>query len=322
MRQRINQIAKETGIPLKKILDFLFLLRSGQSVENNQLVQKTGISKNALNQVKGLLASALMPPSKNTQLAEKAVKKTAALFGADYKPEEALWTFLEDEHYRKSVKLLKKYADQRPTPARKYDQFTATVETTAKRASLLNFFEEVKDQRLLFLGDNDFTSVVVANLGTALRITVLDIDKRVLAGIGSIAKDENLRIELAEYDARKPLLPSCQGAFDLVFTDPPYTPEGIKLFLSRAIQALDPANQSARVYICYGNSDRAKERFLPIYKALAESGLMVRWVLDKFNRYHGAQSIGSASSLLIGEVTPQTKPLIRGDYDKKIYTHN
>lgn len=71
---------------------------------------------------------------------------------------------------------------------------------------------------------------------------------------------------------------------------------------------------------CYGNSDRAKERFLPIQDALTDSGLMLRWVFDRFNRYEGAESVGSASSLYIAEITPRTKPLIRGSYDKPIYT--
>ncbi|KUK84142.1 MAG: hypothetical protein XD98_0162, partial [Microgenomates bacterium 39_6] len=95
-----------------------------------------------------------------------------------------------------------------------------------------------------------------------------------------------------------------------------------KLFISRAIESLDGANRAARIYFCYGNSDRAKERFLFVYEVLINSGLMVRWIFDKFNRYQGAESIGSASSLFITETTPKTKLLIKGNYDKPIYTNN
>ena len=108
----------------------------------------------------------------------------------------------------------------------------------------------------------------------------------------------------------------------MVFSDPPYTTDGIKLFVSRAIQALDPSNQTARIYVCYGSSDRAKEKFLPVNEIFSNSGLMVRWLFDKFNRYQGAESIGSASSLFILEVTSKTKPLITGKYDKPIYTND
>ncbi|MDP3954733.1 MAG: bis-aminopropyl spermidine synthase family protein [bacterium] len=322
IRERIYQISKETGIPTKKLLDFLFVLRIGKLVENNELLQRVGVSKNTLNQVKELLFSLLKPPSKSTQLDESAIREVQSLFGPDYKPEEALWSILENEKSRKSVELLGKYINQRPSPERKYDQFTAIVETTVRRAGLLNFFEDIKGKRLLFLGDDDFTSVAVANFHSASEITVLDIDNRMLGKIDSISKNENLGINSDNYDARKPLPVSYSGKFDVVFTDPPYTTDGIKLFVSRAIQALEPSNQAARIYICYGNSDRAKERFLPIQEIFTASGLMVRWIFDKFNRYQGAESIGSASSLFILEVTANTKSLIFGNYDRPIYTNN
>ena len=322
VRKRIGKISKETGIPVKKVLDFLFMLHIGKPVENNELVQRLGVSKNALNQVKGLLFSFLRPPSKNTQLTEGAVREMGTIFGPDYKPEEALWFLLENEYYRRSVALLEKYADKRPSPERKYDQFTATTETTVRRASLLNFFEDVQGKRLLFLGDDDFTSVAVANLHTAIEVSVLDIDNRILDKVGLISREEKLGINSDSYDARKPLSPPYSGKFDVVFTDPPYTTDGVKLFVSRAVQALDLSNQTARIYVCYGNSDRAKERFLPIYEVFGSSGLMIRWTFDKFNRYEGSESIGSSSSLFVLDVTSKTKALITGDYDKPIYTNN
>ncbi|OGM18875.1 hypothetical protein A2686_05055 [Candidatus Woesebacteria bacterium RIFCSPHIGHO2_01_FULL_38_10] len=320
--EKIIQISKEIGVSSKKVLDFLFMLRDGEPIGNNELLRRIGVSKNALNQAKEFLSSFLKPPSKDTQLKEGLSQDVNSLFDPGYRQEEDFWSVLENEHYRKSVELFNKYASQRPTPERKYDQFTATIETTARRASLLNFFEDVRGKEMLFLGDGDFTSVAVANLYTALEVAVLDIDGRILDEIGSISKIEKLGISSDNYDARKPLPAPYFGKFDVVFSDPPYTTDGIKLFVSRAIQALDPSNQTARIYVCYGNSDRAKEKFLPVNEIFSNSGLMVRWLFDKFNRYQGAESIGSASSLFILEVTSKTKPLITGKYDKPIYTND
>jgi len=322
MKERILQVSKETGIPTKKVWDFLYILCGGEPVANNELLQRLGVSKNALNQAKEMFADLLESPSKNTRLKDETLGQVTSLFSAEYKAEETLWSGLETDKYHQVLEILRRHEDKRPAPERKYDQFTATVETTARRASLLDQNEDVAGKRLLFLGDDDFTSVAVSSFGKASNVTVLDIDDRILGKIRQVAGEEDLKIGSANYDARKALPDSYKQKFDVVFTDPPYTPEGISLFVSRAIQALDLKNQSARIYLCYGNSDRAKERFIPIYELLASSGLMVRWIFDKFNRYEGAESIGSASSLFVLDVTSKTKALVTGNYDKPIYTNN
>lgn len=322
MYSELLKVSKETGLHVKKVLDVFFVLSTGGPVDNNELLQKVGVSRNVLNRVKRSLSQFLEPISKDTQLSLNGLNQIKRLYESGYAPEEQLWTFLEDEYYQNAVNLLQDIQSERPRPRREYDQFPATVETTARRASLLNFFGDIQEKRLLFLGDNDFTSVASASYGLAERIVVLDIDERVLNEINLVSENKNFGIKSVRYDARSKPPMELTGKFDIVFTDPPYTPEGIKLFVSRAVEFLDSINKAGRVYVCYGNSDRAKERFLPIHETLVQSGLMTRWVFDKFNRYHGAESIGSASSLFVSEVTPKTTPLVRGSYDKPIYTHD
>jgi predicted methyltransferase len=317
------QISRETGVPVKKIQDMLYILSSGQPVDNNQLIQALGVSRNALNQVKLLLSSYLENPSKNTQLTPDGKREISNIFlNNEHLPEELLFSLLENQQYTETIEFLRSIQKPRPVPNREYDQFTATLETTARRSALLQFMGDIEGKRVLFLGDDDFTSIAIARYGTAEEITVLDIDKRILDGIGNISTQQKFEIKTIEYDARKILPRDFSGKYDVVFTDPPYTPNGISLFVSRAVEALDAQNQSARLYLSYGNSDRTKERFIPIYDNLADSGFMIRWVFDKFNRYNGAEAIGSASSLFICEATPKTHALINGSYDKPIYTNN
>ena len=322
MYSKILEVSKQTGIPVKKLLDVFYILRTGESVENNKLLRKVGVSKNAVNQVKKASSSLLKATSKNTQLTSEGVSKVKNLYRGKYMNEEALWSILETNQFLKVLKLIESYKEKRPVSKREYDQFTATPETTARRASLLDFFGDVRGKRILFLGDGDFTSIATASLGEAKSIMVVDIDEQILKAISEVSDNQNFEIETIKYDARKALPGELKRRFDVVFTDPPYTPEGMRLFISRAVEALNLKNQAARIYSCYGNSDRAKERFLPIYNVFVDSGLMIRWVFDKFNRYQGAGTIGSASSLFISEVTPNTKLLVQGDYDKSIYTNN
>ncbi len=322
MYLRFLEVSKETGVPVKKVLDVFFLLSTGEPMDNNELLQRVGVSKNVLNQVKKSLSSFLKSTSKDTQLNPEGLNNAKQLFSDGFVSEEGLWTILEGGQFRETVGFLQSIKEKRPSPKREYDQFTATIETTARRASLMSFFGDVKGKKLLFLGDDDFTSVAAANLREAERIVAVDIDERILREIQDLSDSRGFGIETVEYDARKTLPKGLAGKFDVVLTDPPYAPEGFNLFVSRAIETLDRDNKAARVYACYGNSDKAKERFLPIYEVFTNSGLMMRWVFDKFNRYQGAESIGSSSSLFIAEVTPKTKPVIKGNYERPIYTDN
>ncbi len=323
MYSEFLEVSKQTGVPVKKVLDVFWYLSSGNAIDNNELVQLVGVSRNALNQVKKALSIYLNPSSQETSLRDGVSEKLRTMYNGGYLVEENLLvTLTENDIYKQSIGLLSRFKDRRPASKKNYDQFTATVETSAKRAALLNFLGDVRDKQILFLGDDDFVSVATANIRSAQEVAVLDIDERILDNIGSISRELNLEIRRVGHDLKKGITADLRGKFDVVFTDPPYTPEGIRLFISRAIEAIDRRNQTARVYVCYGNSDRAKERFLPIQEVLTDAGLMFRWVFDRFNRYDVVESIGSASSLFIAEVTPQTKPLIRGNYDKPIYTND
>lgn len=322
MHSDFLEVSKQTGIPIKKIWDVFFILSSGKPIENNELLRRVGVSRNGLSQIKKALSPFLQPVSKNTVLKPEAVEGVQRLYEQGYKVEESLWSPIEDSRFRKLVGLIKSCQERRPAPKREYDQFYATPETTARRAAFLNFFGDIHGKRLMFLGDDDLTSVAVTNYGMAKEIMVLDIDERILKAIKAVSAEQDFKVKTLAYDARNELPGSLRKRFDVVFTDPPYTPEGIKLFACRSVEALDLKNLAARLYVCYGNSDRAKERFLPVYETFVDSGLMMRWVFDKFNRYEGAESIGSTSSLFVGEATSKTKPIVTGKYDKPIYTNN
>lgn len=315
-------VSQKTGIPIKKILDFFYYLRKGDPVDNNQLIRELGLSRNSINQVKEMLSKYLLPSSKNTQLSPKAVHEVKSLFTQEYLSSEGEWNFLKGKKYSQLLQFVRENEVSKQNPARKFDQFYATAETVAKRASLLNYFGDIEGKKLLFLGDDDFTSLACASYRTAEGITVMEIDENINEPISAISKKETFGINTYSYDARNSFPAKHAQKYDIVFTDPPYTQKGVQLFLARAIEAINSKNRSGRIYICYGNSDNAKEKFSEIHEVILKSGMMIRNIFDKFNRYSGAESIGDASSLIICETTDKTKPLVKGNYDKKIYTYN
>jgi hypothetical protein len=315
MYNKIVEFSGKIGLPVKKILDIFSYLRNVDKIENFELIRKTGIAKTAINSIKEYFSDIFGEASIFTKIDKSKIEELNNVYNDDYQEDEKLLKF-------ESVAELDEVLVKRVEPNREYDQFTATPETVNNRAGLLKHFADINEKKLVFIGDDDFTSVAVAMSGKAKEIVVLDIDSRILDTINDISKKYSLNINTIKYDLSKALPSQLLSRFDVVFTDPPYTPEGIRLFLSRAISAIDRNNLSGRIYLCYGNSDRAKERFLPIYRSIIDSGLMLRYVFDKFNRYTGAESIGSSSSLFVLDVTPKLKALIKGDYDNPIYTND
>jgi len=207
-------------------------------------------------------------------------------------------------------------ASERSAPKRALDQVYVTVDTAIRRAALL--VEAGEHQRgLVFLGDDDLTSAAVQLAGAHRKVTVLDADPEILAILARHAKQHGWDHEIIEHDLRHPIDRKLKGRFGAVFTDPPYALEGFRLFVSRAIEMLKP---DGRLYVCFGHSRRSSERGLQKQRVLSDAGLLIEAVFEDFNEYEGAESIGSRSALWRCRVTPETRPLVRGEADGPLYT--
>lgn len=317
---QLLEVSGSTGLPILKVLEMFSLLLDCSSIENADLIQRLGVSRHCLNKIKHDLSDLFEPQSPCTVLSEKG-KQFASELDLNV-VSDIISPTINGHQVVEICSMFEGYNELFPRPRRDLDQFTATRQTVAKRALLMESLADVRGKRILFLGDDDFTSVAVALEKKAQKIQVLDIDPRILSGVGKISDEKELKISTSIYNVFDSFPSEYTGQFDIVFTDPPYTEEGMALFLSRAVEALDKKNQAARIYFCYGNSDMAKERFLIVFQQVINMGLMVRWVIDKFNRYRGAESIGSSSSLFICDVTPRLKRQIKGKYNGDIYTNN
>jgi predicted methyltransferase len=213
---------------------------------------------------------------------------------------------------------IKKATSLRPLPDRQFDQFYATPATTFRRSKLMAKMGDIYQRRLAFLGDDDLTSVACALTHQAKSITVFEVDDRLINLIQDISKKLNLDITVVKQDLLKPLDKKYSHSFDTVFTDPPYTPNGINLFANCAVELLAPQFTS-RLYLCYGNSDRAREKEVVIQKNISNFGFLIHAKYFQFNHYTGAYSIGSQSSLYLLDWTPQLRT-ISLSFDK-IYTY-
>ena len=205
-------------------------------------------------------------------------------------------------------------------PVRHLDHVSATPLTCLKRALFLARNYDLRGATILLLGDHDLTSLALAQVSTSVAITVVDSDERILDYINVVAAQRGWTIRTLFADLRIELPRSVTASCDLVFTDPPYTPEGIRLFLARGLEGLKPTN-SARLLFCYGFSERHPGLGLKVQSVLHDLRLVTEAILPHFNRYRGAEAIASSAALYICRPTRRSLPAAQSlKVDPRIYT--
>ena len=226
-------------------------------------------------------------------------------------------TILIEDKYQSILKKLEEYSKLRPHPYTWLDQAFCTPETAVLRALFMLEEGDVEGRRIIFLGDDDLTSVATGLLKVSKEITVIDIDDRILKLIDDISESEGIGIECIHHDLRQPLPDRLKNKYDVVFTDPPYTITGLKLFLSRGIEALR-RRKCASIYLAFAH--KPPEEMLDLQAAINEMNLLFREIIPRFNRYEGAEMFANTTMLVKIETTEGTHPSIVGPYEEKIYT--
>ncbi|HID47801.1 MAG TPA: putative methyltransferase [Methanothermococcus okinawensis] len=222
-----------------------------------------------------------------------------------------------DEMFKEILRKHREYAKLRPTVNTRIDQSHATPETAVYRAALMADRGDLEGKRILFIGDDDLTSIPTAMTRFPEEVVVMDIDERLLNLIEEISKREGLNIETVKQDFREELDRSYWGQFDTVFTDPPYTLEGLKLFLSRGVEGLGEGN-SGVLYLAF--SHKPIEEYLEVQRIINSMNFAIYELIPGFNTYEGSEIIGNTTFLarLVGK---NLKKFKKEDIDlNKLYT--
>lgn len=205
------------------------------------------------------------------------------------------------------------------------DQVHCTVDTKVLRAAALSDAGALDGTRVLFIGDDDLTSVAIAELlalvgGRGPReVVVVDVDEAIVAFLTERLADAPFAFQAVAYDARSPLPEELAARFDVVFTDPPYTTAGAALFLSRALSALEPG-PGRQVFLAFGSP--VPDVIRGTQAAIAELGFAVHQLVPAFNEYLGAGVIAGTSHLYHLRTTGDMAPLVghADRFDGDLYT--
>jgi hypothetical protein len=219
------------------------------------------------------------------------------------------------EGLRGVVRALARAALEAPGPRLDLDQCHCTVETKLRRVLAIHAADALVGRRVLLLGDDDLISVAIRSVArhhgsgdTIAGLTVVDVDPELLRFLRRFAV-------CVRHDLREPLPASLRGVFDTVVTDPPYTVEGARVFLSRAAEALDGAGD---VFLSFGS--RRPGAAFAVQRAIAECGFAIRSLERDFNEYVGAGALGGSSHLYHLTATDELRPVVTGRSRKPLYT--
>lgn len=236
--------------------------------------------------------------------------------------DEARW----NESVKELLPILEELFSLRPSVDVQIDQSKCTPETSLRRAILCLKQHALIGKKILCVGDDDLVSVSIGLLlqrlfpdggHTVTQVDVFDIDERFLSYIESIAKERGLPIRCHRLDLRDPLPPSLHRQYDCFFTDPPYTLQGIGLFVSRGIQALKK-EKGLPIFLSFAH--KSPEFMLAMQREFVRMGLTVSANFPQFNAYEGAEMIANRSQMFILRTTDQTKPEYSETFTDALYT--
>ncbi len=209
------------------------------------------------------------------------------------------------------------YASKFTSDKKDLDHISATAETAINRAMYLIENYDVEKLNIAFLGDHDFTSIAL-NILIDFKTTVFDIDNDILNHISNF--NENIMTFYADF--RFGINKIFNDKFDLVFTDPPYTTNGMDCFLTNA-KILCKKSLYSVILCSYYCGDLSIKNGLNVQRMILDSGLYIEEILHKFNKYNFAESLGYTADLYVLRLTnfAYTKNSLKLNNEINIYTH-
>ncbi|SEG83383.1 Protein of unknown function DUF43 [Nonomuraea solani] len=310
-RDGVERLLTEAGADSRRLRHALTLLCDGQWWALADLVRETATSRRT---IEALLRE--LPLERKGERFRVPLIDTPAfqdLFALAPPPEDPVGHLVP--HYSAVLERLTALVAGAPRARHVLDHVSATPETVLRRALLLGARFWLPGARLLCVGDHDLTSLAVKLVHPETDVTVVDIDERILAYID----EQGLGVRTRWADLRLGL-PTSAREHDLAITDPPYTPEGVGLFVARAVEGL---KDEGRVLLAYGASERTPMLALKVQQALADLNLAYEAIHPDFNRYFGAEAIGSAADLYVLRPTTKTRPAVTSRLSRQataIYT--
>ncbi|MDS1270716.1 bis-aminopropyl spermidine synthase family protein [Lipingzhangella sp. LS1_29] len=308
-------------VPLRRLVRHL--AEASEPLPLAQLVRSSGLSRRTVETFLAVLGTDLVREESGLALRPDVAPEYRDLAGTPATELDAAQLATPDAALDPQLlEQMDALVSAAPPPVAALDHVPATAHTVLRRALWLAASYELTGRRILLVGDHDLTSLALMLVCPEVEATVVDVDERLLTFVAEQAHARGARVRCLAADLRHGLPPAATGWADLAVTDPPYTPEGLRLFCIRGLAGLRDRTHG-RLVVAYGFGEHQPSLGLQGQRAMQQLHLAFAAILPGFNRYHGAQATGSASDLYVCQPTPQTwKALDRAaPPETHIYTH-
>ncbi len=188
-----------------------------------------------------------------------------------------------DGQLKKAYETFVEIQKDRPSAAHEFDQGYITPENTFFRVALADDRGDLREKDVIVLGDDDLMSVALALSGFPRKVTILEIDERLVSFIKEVSEKYNLNIDARVHDLREPLPDDVVNSYDTFFTDPPETVEAIKAFVGRGVATLKSERKAG--YFGITRRESSLDKWRKIQVVLNEMGLVITDIIHNFNDY-------------------------------------
>lgn len=191
------------------------------------------------------------------------------------------------------METLKTIWQNKPKATFYFDQRPVTLKTTLRRVAYLMSNEDIKNKKIIMLGDDDLTSIALALLKLDCEVVAVDADERLIQYINEVAKKYNLNLKGIVYNALNDTSEELKGKFDVLMTDP--TPEKIPftLFMNRAIELTK--GEGSIIYTSIYSS--AMKKTLDLQKIITDMNLYITDIIPRFTEYQSILELYTENDL-------------------------
>ncbi len=186
--------------------------------------------------------------------------------------------------FKEVEKRFLEITQKRPLPVGEFDQGFVRPQDTMRRMIFMYQRGDIEDQEIFILGDDDLLSIAIGLTGLAKRVTVVEIDKRLVSFIEEFSqKHTNNLITVQQYNVLEPLPESEQGRYQVCVTDPVETHNGFKLFVTRCLSTLQGEGSAA--YIGLTHLEASLKKWHKYQRMLNGAGLAITDIIRDFAYY-------------------------------------